>query len=140
VYNKIDKYIYIYIYIYYEFSVLHIFSLVLQPWMSAYIRKTDGETLVWPHDVESFQGSTFCLFVMVQPWNIGACWIDQVFVTELSVVIFFCSCSRFEYKNDTPHTWNMTRHIFWRHWRMTSKVRKRTSRDTKNEYKRGKFI
>ena len=29
-------------YIYYEFSLLHICSLVLQPWMSAYIRKTDG--------------------------------------------------------------------------------------------------
>jgi hypothetical protein len=28
-------------------------------------------------------------------------------------------------------TWNMTRHIFWRHWRMTSKERKRTSRNTK---------
>jgi hypothetical protein len=28
--------------IYYEFSLLHMFSLVLQPWMSAYIRKTDG--------------------------------------------------------------------------------------------------
>ena len=27
---------------YYEFSLLHIFSLVLQPWMSEYIRKTDG--------------------------------------------------------------------------------------------------
>jgi hypothetical protein len=26
---------------------------------------------------------------MVQLWNIGVCWIDQVFVTELSVVIFF---------------------------------------------------
>jgi len=37
--------------------------------------------------------------VMVQPWNIGVCWIDQVFVTKLSVVIFFCSYSRFEYKN-----------------------------------------
>jgi hypothetical protein len=44
---------------------------------------------VWPHDVDSFQGSTFCLFVMVQPWNIGVCWIDEVFVTELTVVIFF---------------------------------------------------
>jgi hypothetical protein len=32
----------IYIKIYYEFSLLHIFSLVIQPWMSAYIRKTDG--------------------------------------------------------------------------------------------------
>jgi hypothetical protein len=31
-----------YIYIYYEFSLLHIFSLDHQPWMSAYIRKTDG--------------------------------------------------------------------------------------------------
>ena len=29
-------------YLYYEFSLLHIFSLVIQPWMSAYIRKTDG--------------------------------------------------------------------------------------------------
>ena len=44
---------------------------------------------MWPHDVESVQGSTFCLFVMVQPWHIGVCWIDQVFVTELTVVIFF---------------------------------------------------
>ena len=34
--------LYIYIYIYYEFSLLHIFSLVIQPLMSAYIRKTDG--------------------------------------------------------------------------------------------------
>jgi hypothetical protein len=25
---------------------------------------------------------------MVQPWNIGVCRIDQVFVMELSVVIF----------------------------------------------------
>ena len=44
---------------------------------------------MWPHDVESVQGSTFCLFAMVQPWNIGVCWIDQVFATELTVVIFF---------------------------------------------------
>jgi hypothetical protein len=28
--------------LYYEFSLLRIFSLVIQPWMSAYIRKTDG--------------------------------------------------------------------------------------------------
>ena len=28
--------------LYYGFSLLHIFSLVLQPWMSAYIWKTDG--------------------------------------------------------------------------------------------------
>ena len=35
-------YISVYIGVYYEFSLLHIFSLVLQPWMSAYIRKTDG--------------------------------------------------------------------------------------------------
>jgi hypothetical protein len=33
--------------------------------------------------------------------------------------------------HEKPHTWNMTWHIFWRHWRMTSKVRKRTSRNTK---------
>ena len=32
----------IYIYIYHEFNLLHIFSLFPQPWMSAYIRKTDG--------------------------------------------------------------------------------------------------
>ena len=29
------------IYIYYRFSLLHKFSLVLQPWMSEYIWKTD---------------------------------------------------------------------------------------------------
>jgi len=28
-------------------------------------------------------------FIMVQPWNIGVCWIDLVFVTELSVGISF---------------------------------------------------
>jgi hypothetical protein len=28
-------------------------------------------------------------FVMVQPWKIGDCWIDQVIVTELTVV-YFC--------------------------------------------------
>ena len=36
-----DKFIKYYITIYYGFSLLHIFSLVLQPWMSACIRKTD---------------------------------------------------------------------------------------------------
>ena len=41
---------------------------------------------------------------------------------------------------DTPYTWNMTWHIFWRHWRMTSKVRKQTSRDTKNENERRKYL
>ena len=35
--------------IYYGFSLLHIFSLVLQPWMSAYIRKTDGVYISAPH-------------------------------------------------------------------------------------------
>jgi hypothetical protein len=54
-----------------------------------HVNKHVNKTLVWPHDVESFQGSKFCLFVMVQPWNIGVCCIDQVFVTELIVVIFF---------------------------------------------------
>ena len=34
------------IYIYYEFSLLHKLSLVLQPLMSAYIRKTDG-VYIW---------------------------------------------------------------------------------------------
>ena len=32
----------LYMGIYYGFGLLHTFSLVLQPWMSAYIRKTDG--------------------------------------------------------------------------------------------------
>jgi hypothetical protein len=52
---------------------------------------------VWPHDVESFQGSKFCLFVMVQPWNIGVYWIDQVFVTELTVVIFLVHAAVYEF-------------------------------------------
>ena len=34
--------------LYYEFSLLHIFSLVMQPWMSAYIRKTDGVYIFSP--------------------------------------------------------------------------------------------
>jgi hypothetical protein len=58
-------------------------------WSVMFCRPCFNRFCVWPHDVESFQGSTFCLFVMVQPWNIGVCWIDQVFVTELIVVIFF---------------------------------------------------
>jgi hypothetical protein len=36
---------------------------------------------------------------MLQPWTIGVCGIDLVFVTELSVVIFLFSYSRHEYKN-----------------------------------------
>jgi hypothetical protein len=57
----------------------------------------------------------------------------------LSFIIYFLMISLL-YIICYPHTWNMTWHIFWRRWRMTSKVRKRTSRDTKNENKRGKFI
>jgi hypothetical protein len=34
--------------VYYEFTLLHIFALVLQPWMSAYIRKTDGVYILVP--------------------------------------------------------------------------------------------
>jgi hypothetical protein len=49
--------------------------------------------LVWSRDFERFQGAkfnTFLLilmfkFVLVQPWNIGVCRIDLVFVTELTV-------------------------------------------------------
>ena len=44
-------------------------------------------------------------------------------------LIFYWKYSIF--LHETPHTWNMMWHIFWRHWRMTSKVRKRTSRNTK---------
>ena len=36
--------------LYYGFSLLPIFSLVLQPWMSAYIRKTDGVYISVPKD------------------------------------------------------------------------------------------
>jgi hypothetical protein len=53
---------------------------------------------VWPHDVESFKGSTFCLFVMVQPWNIGVCWIDQVFVLRsLRVLVRFVFDRSFDF-------------------------------------------
>ena len=50
-------------------------------------------------------------------------------IFELSSLIFYWEYSIF--LHEKPHTWNMTWHIFWRHWRMTSKVRKRTSRNTK---------
>jgi hypothetical protein len=50
-------------------------------------------------------------------------------IFELFSLIFYWKYSIF--LHETPHTWNMTWHIFWRHWRMTSKVRKRKSRNTK---------
>jgi hypothetical protein len=50
-------------------------------------------------------------------------------IFELFSLIFIWKYSIF--LHETPHKWNMTWHIFWRHWRMTSKVRKRTSRNTK---------
>ena len=48
---------------------------------------------MWSRDFERFQGAkfnTFLLilmfkFALVQPWNIGVCRIDLVFVTELTV-------------------------------------------------------
>ena len=40
--------------IYYKFSLLHIFSLVLQPWMSAYIRKTDGYIFQSPKTIKTW--------------------------------------------------------------------------------------
>ena len=63
-------------------------------------------------------------------------WVSEIFPScPLSGVWFFFSLT-FYWKysiflHETPHTWNMTWHIFWRHWRMTLKVRKRTSRNTK---------
>jgi hypothetical protein len=43
---------------------------------------------------------------------------------------FNCGLSDY-HLHETPHSWNMTCRIFRRHWRMTSKVRKRTSWNTK---------
>jgi hypothetical protein len=47
--------------------LLHIFSLVLQPWMSAYIRKTDGGSLqvLWLY-LSKFNNKIFSL--VIQPW------------------------------------------------------------------------
>ena len=50
-------------------------------------------------------------------------------IFELFSLIFYWKYSIF--LHETPHAWNMTWHIFWRHWKMTSKVRKRISRNTK---------
>jgi hypothetical protein len=50
-------------------------------------------------------------------------------IFELFSLIFYWKYSIF--LHETPHKWNMMWHIFWRHWRMTSKERKRTSRNTK---------
>jgi hypothetical protein len=72
------------------YTILYITNLVCYTYFHWFFNP-ECQPLVWPYDVESFQGSMFCLFVMAQPWNIGVCWIDQVFVTELTVVIFFCS-------------------------------------------------
>jgi DNA-binding ferritin-like protein (Dps family) len=48
------------------------FKNKLEWWEQTKIQHVN-KTLVWPHDVESFQGSMFCLFVMAQLWNIGVC-------------------------------------------------------------------
>ena len=55
-------------------------------------------------------------------------WVSEIFPScHLTGVWFFFSLI-FYWKysiflHETPHTWNMTWHIFWPHWRMTSKVR-----------------
>jgi hypothetical protein len=76
--------------IYYGFSLLHTFALVIRPWMSTYIQKTDG---VYIMTSKIFKAQRFVYLdvhhVMVELWSIWVCWIDQVFVMELSVVIFF---------------------------------------------------
>jgi hypothetical protein len=64
-------------------------NLGLAPWRQMFSRL--NVCLLW---CSSRYGTA-----MEQPWNIGVCWIDQVFVMELSVVIFFYSYNRFEYKN-----------------------------------------
>jgi hypothetical protein len=46
-------------------------------------------------------------------------------IFELFSLIFHWKYSIF--LHETPHTWNMTCHISWRHWRMVSKVRVKTS-------------
>ena len=65
-------------------------------------------------------------FTFVTPTNK---LISFLLIFELFQLIFYWKYSIF--LHEKPHTWNMTLHIFWRHWRMTSKVRKRTSRNTK---------
>ena len=63
-------------------------------------------------------------------------WVSEIFPScPLTGVWFFFSLI-FYWKysiflHETPHTWNMTWHIFCRHRRMTSKVLKRISRNTK---------
>ena len=54
---------------------------------------------------------------------------SQIFYWKYSILL-----------HETPHTWNMTQHIFWRHWRMTSKVRKGHLEIRKNVNKRHKYI
>ena len=44
--------------IYYGFNLLHKFLLVLQPWMSAYIRKTDGVYISVPKKDKNMDDKT----------------------------------------------------------------------------------
>jgi uncharacterized membrane protein SpoIIM required for sporulation len=71
--------------IYYEFSLLRIFSLVIQPWMSAYIRKTDGVYMYvfgLPHVLQKlnskFQKKN------VKPSNIHSISAYEVFIFQLN--------------------------------------------------------
>ena len=65
-------------------------------------------------------------FVM---WYIYVIFIKFIKFTTYEIVLIWKFSTVFSF---TRHTWNMMWHIFWRHWRMTSKVRKVTSRNTKN--------
>jgi hypothetical protein len=73
--------------VYYEFSLLHIFSLVLQPWMSAYIRKTDGVYISVPKKRLKHGRQ-----------NITLHWINGIIRNNKCIITKFKEAKRYHFK------------------------------------------
>jgi hypothetical protein len=76
------------IYKYYEFSLLHIFSLILQPWMSAYIRKTDGVYISVIEEWRQRYGHLEIRKMKIKETNLFNTQLDVVFKKKVKSVIY----------------------------------------------------
>ena len=79
--------------------------------------------------LQNFIFTCICMSCMLNPINL-------IIPINVNIVIFIILpiMGVFNWQINIFYSiWNMTWHILWHHWRMTSKVRKRTSRNTKNE-------
>ena len=93
--------LYIYITLYYEFSLLHIFSLVIQPWMSAYIRKTDGVYIFIPQKRLKHGRQNITLH-----WINGIIRNNKWIFTKLNAV-FILKMAAWTKKYSVTNTWSI---------------------------------